>query len=170
MHCTILQQHAHTHTHMHTHTHNTHTRTHTHIHIHTQELAMGLFLLAGTPTGKAARAGGLNSRRTFPSCWISQRKTRDEPAWVQRILGCGGILDFDQKSNFFFFLVGVVTRSSARAWQNEGKKPKRLGKGKLLPKTENPPWKNHSLRSWPTLARAQAKSVSEEQTEKGLTL
>ena len=30
--------------------------------------------------------------------------------------------------------------------------------------------KNHSLRNWPTLARAQAKSVSEEQTEKGLTL
>jgi len=39
---------------------------------------------------------------------------------------------------FFFFLVGVVTRSSARAWQNEGKKPLRLGKGKLLPKTEKP--------------------------------
>ena len=30
--------------------------------------------------------------------------------------------------------------------------------------------KNPSLRNWPTLARAQAKSVSEEQTEKGLTL
>ena len=38
-------------------------------------------------------------------------------------------------------LVGVVTRSSARAWQNEGKKPIRLGKGKLLPKQKNPPWK-----------------------------
>ena len=70
---------------------------------------------------------------------------------------------------YIFFLVGVVTRSSARAWQNEGKKPKRLGKGKLLPKQKNPPWKT-SLRNWPTLARAQPKSVSEEQTKKGLTL
>jgi len=42
---------------------------------------------------------------------------------------------------YIFFLVGVVTRSSARAWQNEGKKPIRLGKGKLLPKQKNPPWK-----------------------------
>jgi len=50
------------------------------------------------------------------------------------------------------------------------KKPIRLGKGKLLPKTEKFSLKNHSLRNWPTLARAQAKSVSEEQTEKGLTL
>ena len=74
-----------------------------------------------------------------------------------------------QQVPFFFFLVGVVTRSSARTWQNEGKKPIRLGKGKLLPKQKNPPWKT-SLRNWPTLARAQAKSVSEEQTEKGLTL
>ena len=51
-----------------------------------------------------------------------------------------------------------------------GKKPIRLGKGKLLSITEKPSLKNHSLRNWPTLARAQAKSVSEEQTEKGLTL
>ena len=36
--------------------------------------------------------------------------------------------------------------------------PIRLGKGKLLPKTEKPSLKNHSLRNWPTLARAQAKS------------
>jgi hypothetical protein len=48
-------------------------------------------------------------------------------------------------------------------------KPIRLGKGKLLPEQKNPPRKT-SLRNWPTLARAQAKSVSEEQTKKGLTL
>jgi hypothetical protein len=48
-------------------------------------------------------------------------------------------------------------------------KPIRLGKGKLLSKQKTL-LENHSLRNWPTLARAQVKSVSEEQTEKGLTL
>ena len=46
----------------------------------------------------------------------------------------------------------------------------KTGKRKPPAKTEKPSLKNHSLRNWPTLARAQAKSVSEEQTEKGLTL
>jgi hypothetical protein len=50
------------------------------------------------------------------------------------------------------------------------KKPKRLGKGKLLPKTEKPSLKKPQSEKLATLARAQAKSVSEEQTEKGLTL
>ena len=45
---------------------------------------------------------------------------------------------------FFFFLVGVVTVSKGLTeWR---KKPIRLGKGKLLPKQKNPPWKNHTLR------------------------
>jgi len=48
-------------------------------------------------------------------------------------------------------------------------KPIRLGKGNSC-LNRKPSLKNHSLRNWPTLARAQAKSVSEEQTEKGLTL
>jgi hypothetical protein len=71
---------------------------------------------------------------------------------------------------FFFFWWGLLHGPQQGPDRMKEKNLLRLGKGKLLPKTEKPSLKNHSLRNWPTLARAQAKSVSEEQTEKGLTL
>jgi hypothetical protein len=71
-------------------------------------------------------------------------------------------------STFFFFWWGLL-HGPQQGPDRMKEKPIRLGKGKLLPKQKNPPWKT-SLRNWPTLARAQAKSVSEEQTKKGLTL
>jgi hypothetical protein len=67
--------------------------------------------------------------------WQLVRSLTHKMVFIQAVTLCKPI---------FFFLVGVVTRSSARAWQNwqnEGKKPIRLGKGKLLPKQKNPPWK-----------------------------
>jgi len=69
----------------------------------------------------------------------------------------------------FFFWWGLL-HGPQQGPDRMKEKPIRLGKGKLLPKQKTLLKKKHSLRNWPTPARAQAKSESEEQTEKGLTL
>jgi len=72
---------------------------------------------------------------------------------------------------FFFFWWGLLHGPQQGPDRKKEKKPIRLGKGKLLPKQKNPPWKTTVWENyWPTLGRAQAKSASEEQTEKSLTL
>jgi len=62
----------------------------------------------------------------FPSVdfhWEVHLLDSCNPCLVVQILVCGFISRARREhSAFFFFLVGVVTRSSARTWQNEGKK------------------------------------------------
>jgi len=51
---------------------------------------------------------------------------------------------------FFFFFGWGLLHGPQQGPDRMKEKPIRLGKGKLLPKQKNPPWKT-SLRNWPTL-------------------
>ena len=89
---------------------------------------------------------------------------------VFRPLPPNHLIPIDLPLGFFFFWWGLLHGPQQGPDRMKEKNLKDWEKENSCLKQKNPPWKNHSLRNWPTLARAQAKSVSEEQTEKGLTL
>jgi hypothetical protein len=65
----------------------------------------------------------------------------------------------------FFFWWGLL-HGPQQGPDRMKEKTYKTGKRKTPASTEKPSLKNHSLRNWPTLARAQAESMSEDRQKK----